>query len=185
MNLVKGSFKKHFVMGFFTCFSLTTCSIPMAICQDGQRSQVATMSCNGALYTFRSQAGRVNVEIRVDTSSIYGPMLPSQTAIYNLTEIVLSFPTGEQMMFPIKLRSQTNDINLEKLSVYFQVNYPGGIPQAFIDSNSPLTGEIVLPQFDIPPSRISIISACGTSATLDLFYSVWEYEPLWPYIYID
>lgn len=63
-------------------------------------------------------------------------------------------------------------------------SYPGGTPIAFLSGNQALQGEIILPQFSLPPARATVISQCGSSASLELTYNIWEYEPLWPYVIV-
>jgi hypothetical protein len=146
----------------------------------------AGLSCNGALYSFTPRGGRIAVSIRLDPQRAYGPLLPIQTVHTSLIEVVLDFPRGGQTSLPI-IQAKPGSQDPQPQDPYeavFTLGYHGGIPLAFISDNQTLQGEIILPQFPLPPSRATVISACGSSASFELTYSIWEYEPLWPYVIV-
>lgn len=149
----------------------------------------ASLRCNGAVYAFTPQGGRIAVTVTPDPESPYGPMLPVQTAQNGLREVILDFPRGGQTSLSIvpapsgygNTQSQNTQDAYDTL---FTLSFPGGVPLAFISGGQSIQGEIILPQFSLPAARATIISQCGSSASLELNYSIWEYEPLWPYVIV-
>ena len=146
----------------------------------------ASLRCNGAVYAFTPQGGRIAVTVTSDPESPYGPMLPVQTAQNGLREVILDFPRGGQTSLSI-VPAPSGYGNTQSQDAYdalFTLSFPGGVPLAFISGGQAIQGEIILPQFSLPAARATVISQCGSSASLELNYSIWEYEPLWPYVIV-
>lgn len=169
---------------FVFFFTISLLQWKAAFAQDSNPQ--ASLSCNGAIYTFIPLGGRIAVSVSLDPKSPYGPMLPVQTAQNGLSEVILDFPRGGQTSLTILQTPPglKNPQPQEPNEALFTLSYPGGIPLAFISGDQTLRGEIILPPFSLPPSRATIISQCGSSASLELTYNIWEYEPLWPYVIV-
>jgi hypothetical protein len=113
-------------------------------------------------------------------------MLPVQTAQNGLREVILDFPRGGQTSLSIVPApfGYGNTQSQNTQDALFTLSFPGGMPLAFISGGQAIQGEIILPQFSLPAARATVISQCGSSASLELNYSIWEYEPLWPYVVV-
>lgn len=149
----------------------------------------ASLRCDGAVYAFTPQGGRIGVTVSLDPESPYGPVLPVQTAQNGLREVILDFPRGGQtslsiVPMPSDYANTQPQNTQDTYDALFTLSYPGGIPLAFISGGQTIQGEIILPQFPLPAARATVISRCGSSASLELNYSTWEYEPLWPYVIV-